>query len=85
MDKETFIETYGRNRKPIERYNKALRTEVPGGNQVLDLINLTNQILNRNQLRDPIAFVEQLHGTLEEIRDEMVNGIKQKYNIPTGP
>ena len=82
MDKETFIETYGRNRKPLERYNKALRTEVPGGNQILDLINTTNQILNRNHLRDPIAFVEQLNGFLEDIRNEMITSIKEKYNIP---
>lgn len=81
MDKETFIETYGRNRKPAERYNKALRTEIPAGNQVLDLINTTNQILNRGELRNPIAFIEQLHRTLEEMRDEMIQAIQEKYKL----
>ena len=68
--------------KTRERYNKAIRAEVHGGNQVLDLLELINIIRNRGTIENPQALLNTIEERIQEIRTEMVEGLRIKHNIP---
>lgn len=81
MNKETFFTLYGKSTKARERYQKAIRREVPGGNQTLDLLELVNQVRTRGRIDDPIDFLRVIEDRVQEIRSEMVESIKEKYHL----
>lgn len=64
-----------------ERYQKAIRAEIPAGNGLLDLLNLVHQVRIRGRIENPAVFLETIEDKLQNMRDEMVESIKAKYHI----
>jgi hypothetical protein len=73
--KATLIERYGK-KKSRSLYNAALRQEVFGGEELLNLMELTNQIAKRHtgDTRDILTLqIEKLN----IIREQMVQGLHE--------
>lgn len=66
--------------KSKEAYNKALRAEIPGGNELLDLLNLVHQV-RRRRIDNPAGFLETVEDRLQDIRDAMADEIQRRYQI----
>lgn len=78
--KQEFIDKYGKSSKPRERINKAIRAEVPGGAEILDLLSLTYKINQRKETYSPEAELASLFlKKLQEIKAEMSKFIIAKY------
>lgn len=69
-------ETYG-NAKTWQAMNRAVRAEVPGGDELLDAIGLAAP------LRDRSPQCAKLFEKLQEAREAMNAFIAQKYNLKT--
>jgi hypothetical protein len=66
--------------KAKESYNKALRAEIPGGNELLDLLHLVN-VARQRPIEDPAAFLMTIEDRLQGIRDAMADEIQRRYQI----
>lgn len=66
------------------RYQKAIRAELAGGSELLDLIEWTNTVQRRKNSSDPPDWEawEVLSEKIQAIRNAMVEDIKDHYNIP---
>lgn len=67
--------------KGKEQRNKALRAEIPGGNELLDLLELVHKTRMRGRIDKPLDFAELIEDRLQEIRDEMVDEVERRYRI----
>jgi hypothetical protein len=76
---EEFRSSYKGTNK--ERYNKAIRAEIPGGDELLDLLQLVHQVRTRGRVQNPLDFLETIEDRIQDIRDEMVESLKAKYHI----
>lgn len=83
MDKETFRERY--TGKAKERYNKAIRNEIPGGPELLALLmfvhNERRQMLRGYSKAEAADILETIEDQVQDIRDEMVHEIKNRYKL----
>lgn len=82
--KNDFIETY-RGGKRKEEYNRAIRAEMAGGDNTLDLLRKVNFFRNKMRLRGSTTETRKLLAEIEtdlnEIRDDMVDEIQRRYNL----
>lgn len=71
------------------RRNKAIRREIPGGNPLLDLLEIVHIARTRGRIADPLDFAEMIEDRLQQIRDEMEAEILARYQLgpehPTPP
>ena len=78
MPVKELRETYG-NAKTWQAMNRAVRAEVPGGDEPLDAIGLAAP------LRDRSSQHAQLFEKLQEARKAMNAFIAQKYRLKSAP
>ncbi len=79
MSKEDFLNKYGKNRKAKARFNLAIRSESPGGNELLDLLELVSHMRQRSVKREEFKRLQTIEDRLQAIRDAMVDAIMKKY------
>ena len=66
--------------RPREQFNKAIRAECPGGNELMEARALFCSISRRHKGEErKIADIAQER--LSAIRDDMVEWIRDKYNL----
>jgi hypothetical protein len=84
MDNIKLKEKYGRNKKPRQLFNAAIRAEIPCGAQLLGVDEMLHHIANRKGLsKDCQAFLQDAMTRTEAIRNEHVAEIKRRYDIPS--
>jgi len=64
-----------------EQRNKAIRAEMAGGNQTLDLLELVHKVRTRQSIDNPRDFLELVEDRLHEIREAMVEEVERRYQI----
>ena len=79
MSKEDFLNKYGKNRKAKARFNLAIRSESPGGNEVLDLLELVSHMRQRSVAPEEWKKLQTIEDRLQDIRDAMVDAIMHAY------
>jgi hypothetical protein len=75
-------EKYGRSRGAI---NRAIRAEIPAGNEVLDSLELFHKIAERYPLSDNSREYELAQLALDRLREianEMEAEIRRRYGMP---
>ncbi len=82
---EQFRQTY--TGKSKERYNKAIRAEMPGGNVLIDTLldvhQLRRDISRTNVSKEEVLRrLEDIEDSIQDIRDDMVKEIQKRYNLP---
>jgi hypothetical protein len=80
--KTSLIERYGK-KKSRSLYNAALRKEVFGGEELLNLMELTNTIAKRQQgdTRDILTMqIEKLNNIREQMLQGMFEDIQRELN-----
>lgn len=84
MEKEENNEDFRRKYKgkSKERYNKAIRAESPGGNELLDLLQLVSSMRGRAKDRETAECLRVIEDRLQAIRNAMVEEIREYYQIP---
>lgn len=81
MSKEKLKEKYGKNKKNRALFNAAIREECPGGNELLDLLELVSAMRGRVSTRDEAKKLEVIEDRLQVIRDRMYWFIREAWNI----
>jgi hypothetical protein len=84
MSKQDFINHYGKSKKGHERYNAAIRAECPGGDAVLDLLNLVSSMRSRCRDREEEDKLIAIQGKIEGIREDMFIFIRKKWGFHEG-
>ena len=67
--------------KPKEKFNKAIREEVPGGSEVLEARALFSSIIRRHT-GTPKEIAEIAMQRINSIRSDMIDHLKDKYDLP---
>ncbi len=86
MTEADFKRRYPTGKFP-ERLNKAIRGEIPGGSEALDALTdwykiRQRKLSDRATTREELALAEKAEEDLQIIKDAMVAGIREKYNMP---
>ncbi len=77
--KNILQEKYG-NTKTRQVYNRAIRAEVPGGEILLDLLELTSNMKRKAYRAEEKERLRLIEDGLQQIRDEFVEGIQKVYS-----
>jgi len=76
---------YGDNIKMPRRFNRAIRAEILGGNELLDLLELVSNIRQRPATSaDSKKFLKRVEYALQEIRQAFIDEIVFRYKNPVG-
>lgn len=81
MSIEELKAKYGRNKKTRALYNAALRTETPGGAELLDLLELVSKMKQRQWMPDVTKMLTVIEDRIQRIRDKMVEEIQMIYEV----
>ena len=82
MGKRELEAVYGPN-KMARLVQKAIRHEAPGGDKLLDLLELVYKIRMRKEREEEtetVALLQTLETRIHEIRNEMAEYILRKYD-----
>ena len=82
MGKRELEAVYGPN-KMVRLVQKAIRHEAPGGDKLLDLLELVHKIRMRKEREEETettALLQTLETRIHEIRSEMAEYILRKYD-----
>lgn len=64
-----------------QRVQQALRSEIPGGTQLLDLLELVHQARTRGHIDKPLDFAELIEDRLQDIKEAMATEVKSRYQL----
>lgn len=72
--------------KQRERFNKAIRHEIPGGAKLLETMTLVHSVIHRvrngGRIDNSIDLLQTLMDQLVDSRSEMVKALRKKYKMP---
>jgi len=79
-----FNNKFGNIRMP-QRFNRAIRAEILGGNELLDLLELVSNIRQRPATSaDNKKFLKRIEYALQDIRQKFIDEIVYRYKNPVG-
>lgn len=81
MSKQKFVEKYGKNRKSKARFNLAIRSESPGGNELLDLLETVSHMRQRAGGSEDFKKLQAIENGLQNIRNAMAEAIMEAYDF----
>ena len=67
--------------KTEQRLNQAIRTEIPGGSPLLDLLELVHKARTRGHIDKPLDFAELIEDRLQDIKEAMAKEVKTRYQL----
>ena len=76
--KKRLRQKYGKTNIP-QLCNRAIRTELPGGNILLDMMDTLHQMTGRDLSNECRNFVGRCVGELSAVKEEMGDEIKRRY------
>ena len=68
-----------------ERIQQAIRAEIPGGNPLLDLLELVNKARTRGFIDKPLDFAELIEDRLQHIKEAMAEEVRTRYQLHPDP
>ena len=81
MSKQKFVEKCGKNRKSKARFNLAIRSELAGGNELLDLLELVSHMRQRVGGPEDFKKLQVIEDGLQNIRNAMAEAIMKAYDF----
>ena len=81
--KKRLRQKYGKTNIP-QLCNRAIRTELPGGNILLDMMDTLHQMTGRDLSNECRNFVGRCAGELSSVKSDMTDEIKRRYTTVAG-
>lgn len=76
---DSLRKKYGSNKKSRALYDCAIRNEISGGDELLDLLEFTHK-LRRGSKGDERKNIDSIHQELSSRRSELITIIQQEYS-----
>lgn len=67
--------------KSAQRLNQATRAEIPGGDTLLDLLELVHKARTRGHIDKPLDFAELIEDRLQDIKEAMIQEVNTRYQL----
>lgn len=81
MSKNELREKYGKSKKTRELYNTAIRAEVPGGSDLLDLLELVSAMRGRCGNHEELAKLTIIEDRIQTIRERMLIDVRNRWGV----
>jgi len=79
--KEEFRKKYGKNKKSRQLYNAAIRAECPGGDELVELLELVSKMRGRSNSADEASKLRTIEDRLQLIRERMLCDVRERWQI----
>lgn len=68
-------------KKGTQRIQQAIRAEIAGGQDLLDLLELVNVVRTRGEIDKPLEFLTLIEDKLQNIKHSMADEVKSRYQL----
>lgn len=81
MSKTDLKAKYGQSLKTKALYNKAIRSECPGGNDLLDLLELVSAMRGRATSAEEASKLVTIEDRLQAIKERMYIDVRNRWEV----